>query len=298
MDIKLIFLSLLIVGVIFLIFFLLFRKNKSKTIKFNKDNNLDPTLNKLMSLFSGDVVSLLPDKLFNNKEKQSKTEELLIKSGNPWNITAYELLILRAVLGVLGIILSIVFSGLLLFSFPILAIPVLIIVPLLLFYYPTTTLESIAYNREDRFRRELPEAIDYLSMTVAGTNLSLPQAIENVTLYLDEDSVLREEFVSVSNGIKSGQSVNQALDAFAERVPTEGIKAFIKSLKAANDLSVPLEDILRARSEASRKELETNLEEKLQKLPDKITLILTPIIVVCMLTAVLSPALFSILKAF
>lgn len=298
MDIKLIFLSLLIVGVIFLIFFLLFRKNRSKTIKLNKDNNLDPTLNKLMTLFGGDVVSLLPDKLFNNKEKQSKTEELLIKSGNPWNITTYELLILRAVLGVLGIILSIVFSGLLLFSFPILAIPVLIIVPLLLFYYPTTTLESIAYNREDRFRRELPEAIDYLSMTVAGTNLSLPQAIENVTLYLDEDSVLREEFVNVSNGIKSGQSVNQALDAFAERVPTEGIKAFIKSLKAANDLSVPLEDILRARSEASRKELETNLEEKLQKLPDKITLILTPIIVICMLTAVLSPALFSILKAF
>lgn len=298
MDIKLIFLSLVIVAVIFLIFFLLFRKNKSKTIKLNKDNNLDPTLNKLMSLFGGDVVSLLPDKLFNNKEKRSKTKELLIKSGNPWNITAYELLILRAVLGALGIILSIVFSGLLLFSFPILAIPVLIIVPLLLFYYPTTTLESIAYNREDRFRRELPEAIDYLSMTVAGTNLSLPQAIENVTLYLDEDSVLREEFVNVSNGIKSGQSVNQALDAFAERVPTEGIKAFIKSLKAANDLSVPLEDILRARSEASRKELETNLEEKLQKLPDKITLILTPIIVVCMLTAVLSPALFSILKAF
>lgn len=298
MDIKLIFLSLLIVGVIFLIFFLLFRKNRSKTIKLNKDNNLDPTLNKLMTLFGGDVVSLLPDKLFNNKEKRSKTEELLIKSGNPWNITTYELLILRAVLGVLGIILSIVFSGLLLFSFPILAIPVLIIVPLLLFYYPTTTLESIAYNREDRFRRELPEAIDYLSMTVAGTNLSLPQAIENVTLYLDEDSVLREEFINVSNGIKSGQSVNQALDAFAERVPTEGIKAFIKSLKAANDLSVPLEDILRARSEASRKELETNLEEKLQKLPDKITLILTPIIVICMLTAVLSPALFSILKAF
>lgn len=298
MDIKLIFLSLLIVGVIFLIFFLLFRKNRSKTIKLNKDNNLDPTLNKLMTLFGGDVVSLLPEKLFNNKEKRSKTEELLIKSGNPWNITTYELLILRAVLGVLGIILSIVFSGLLLFSFPILAIPVLIIVPLLLFYYPTTTLESIAYNREDRFRRELPEAIDYLSMTVAGTNLSLPQAIENVTLYLDEDSVLREEFINVSNGIKSGQSVNQALDAFAERVPTEGIKAFIKSLKAANDLSVPLEDILRARSEASRKELETNLEEKLQKLPDKITLILTPIIVICMLTAVLSPALFSILKAF
>ena len=89
-----------------------------------------------------------------------------------------------------------------------------------------------------------------------------------------------------------------ALNDFEKRVPTEGIRAFVKALNNANKLSVSMIDILENRARASRAEREAEIEMRIQKLPTKVMAILMPASLISIMAVALAPAVALLAQFF
>jgi pilus assembly protein TadC len=132
-------------------------------------------------------------------------------------------------------------------------------------------------------------------MILSGGGYSLPVAFEMSLDYLPT-GVVKEEFTKIVSDLHTGQTMEMALNSFAERVPSEGIKSFVKALNNANKLSVSVVDILRARAFASRKDLETEIEKRVTGLPVKVMLILSPSSAAAIIIIAISPSISAIMN--
>jgi pilus assembly protein TadC len=121
-------------------------------------------------------------------------------------------------------------------------------------------------------------------------------ALEKTILYLP-DSIVKEEFQQIIDALNSGQSMSQALDDFAEKVPTKTSQSFIKAINNAQANNTRLEDILRRQSIFVRQELYTATEEKLATLPTKMMLAIVPAALTGILIVSVSP-MITVLMAF
>jgi len=286
-----------IVALVISIIFLILAPKESKYFNLPADDSeMDATVRKVLNLIGGDVA-YLGNKQIKKMSKNDEIEKLLISSGNPWNINVQEFVILRFVVAIMGfiagVVLGIFFSVLLdtVFLFP---IPVFLLT-FLGWLYPKNVYESRKSQREMEFKAKLPEAIDYLIMILSGGGYSLPVAFEMSLDYLPQ-GVVKEEFSKIVSDLHTGQTMEMALNSFAERVPSEGIKAFVKALNNANKLSVSVVEILKARAFASRKDLETEIEKRVQGLPVKVMLVLSPTSAGAIIVIAIAPAISAIMR--
>lgn len=287
-------------GIIFLIgllFLLVMMPNKKNDYEFSQDSNLDPTLKKILALVGSDIHSFTADKV-SVEAKNNDITRLIEASGNPWNVSAYELVALRYVFACLYFVGASLLTAILAFVHPLfglVGVALVIGATLLGFQYPTTYYESVKKDRESKFKANLPEAIDYLVMILGGGGYSLPIAFEMSLDYLPE-GVVRDEFTKIVTDLHTGQSMETALNNFAKRVPSESIKAFVKALNNANKLSVNILDILITRSKESRKELELEIEKRVSTLGTRVMLVLSPTSAIAVILVSASPSFAAIIN--
>ena len=84
---------------------------------------------------------------------------------------------------------------------------------------------------------------------------------------------------------------------FANRAPNESIKTFVTAVRQANELNVPLADVLTARSEASRQDFFALIQTKTAILPTKMMVALVPTLIPALLILVLAPSLSSLVNS-
>lgn len=166
----------------------------------------------------------------------------------------------------------------------------------LMFIYVDNTHTAIADSREKEFLVELPEAIDYLVMAISGGGYTLSSAFAEVIHYM-KPSVVKDEFILIVNDLKAGKTLAAALDSFAYRAPSESVNSFSKALSNANTLSVSTVDILRARSKASRLDLNNEINKKIIVLPNKVNMWLSPSALLSLMMVVGAPAIFKLIAA-
>lgn len=287
-----------IVAIVGLLFFLLFKTPKSKDYYISSDNNLDPNMKKLVKTFGPDILSLTNEKTQKKMARDEKLDLLMRRAGNPWNLTVAEFYLLKATLASLGLILGLV-AGLIigyLTNF-ILGIVIAIIIPLAGWLYPTTTYEGIAKERDMAFKKGLPEAIDLLIMALSGGNFTLINGIREIIPHLPENPI-KDEFVNIAQDVDAGMSVTQAMENFALRAPTDGIKAFVKALINANRLSVDMTTILQARARESRKELREEAEKRIAALPLKVMGVMSPSSAIAIMGIAIAPSVYFIVSLF
>lgn len=279
-----------------LVSYLILSPGKTNKLALSNANNMDPSLKKLMKMFGGDISALIPSNYMKSQVRDKSLERLFRESANPWRITITEFIIVKFILLGIGLLISTAILGALTVSNGIqLGILLFPIFPLYLFNYPVAYYSSVAKDRENKFKAQLPEAIDYLTMALSGGGYSLPIAFEVSTKYIP-DGIIKDEFTIIVNDLRAGKTIESSLQDFADRAPTDGIKAFAKALINANKLSVPMIDILRARAYASRKDLETEIEKRVSILPSKITLVFSPTTAISLLLSVATPAIYTIIK--
>ena len=272
-------------------------KQKSNTSKILGTNtNLDPSIEKLVKMFGGDVTSLVGGERLIQQAKKTKVEELFRKSGNPWKLQIIEFVVLQYILGGLGIFAGLILGTLLsLIGLSQLSIILILLLPIIGFRYPSSTYSSIAKKKENQFRGQLPEAIDYLILALSGGGYSLPTAFEEVLNYMP-NNLIRKEFEQIVNDLKSGVTMEQALLNFSDRAPTDGIKAFAKALNNANRLSVSMIDILRSRSVESRRDLENEIDQRIATLDSRVTMVFSPVTAVSLGIVVIAPTIWTLSK--
>lgn len=251
------------------------------------------------SAIGNEVFSILPEGLIKIKTRTGTTrvEKLLQMSANPWKLKAADFVFFQIIFAVLFAILG-TGAGMVLqfaagFFLPFWVFT--IVGGLLGFIYPGSTYKSAAKKRDLEFKRQLPEALDLMIISLTGGSTfttAMRESIPNM-----QPGVLRDEFRNIIKSVDAGASLNQALQGFADRAPNDSITTFIKAVQEATELNVPIIDTLESRAEASRREFFALIQDKTATLSSKMMGILTPTLVPAMLICTLAPSAFSLLES-
>lgn len=270
------------VGLFLLILFS--KKGNSSQFHLTNPKGLSPRMVKTVNLIGGDLLSLVPPSIQKKTMKDKKIDDLFKASGNPWQVTKFEFLVIR---GTYALIYGIFIGAACVVIRPdfIVGAFLLFLGALLGWNKPVSTYKSYAKERSIGFKKHLPEMLDYLTMIMSNGNYTLANAIERVLPYL-QDSVVKEEFKRVIEAINSGSTTENALNELAERVPSSSLESFVKAVNNANNLNTPMDSLMRARAIALRKDLINEIEMVIQTLPTKTMLAVGP------------PAIFSLLIIF
>jgi tight adherence protein C len=163
------------------------------------------------------------------------------------------------------------------------------------FYAPNMTLYQVAYNRTEQMRRELPDALDLLTISVeAGLafDAGLSQVARNTS------GPLAEEFFRVLQEMQIGLSRSDALRALGDRTDLPELRGFVTAMVQADAFGIPIASVLRVQAREMRIKRSQRAEELAQKVPVKILFPLIFCILPSLFVVILGPAAITIFHSF
>ena len=167
-----------------------------------------------------------------------------------------------------------------------------IIGSLLGYYVPDMVLYQAAYERQERIQRELPDALDLLTISVEaglGFDAALAQVARNTS------GPLAEEFFRVLQEMQIGLARADSFRALAERTDVADLRAFVTAMIQADIFGIPVANVLRVQSKEMRIKRTQRAEEKAQKVPVKILFPLIFCILPALFIVVIGPAAITII---
>ncbi|MGO8998176.1 MAG: type II secretion system F family protein [Polyangiaceae bacterium] len=158
---------------------------------------------------------------------------------------------------------------------------------------PSMTLSSTAADRFKDVNRRLPYAIDLLALGM-GAGLDFPGAVRQVVEKSGApDDALVEEFTLILQGLQVGRTRRQALEDFAERVPSDPVKEFVGAVVQAELRGNPVAHVLRIQAEVSRNRRSVRAEEAAAKAGVAMVAPLM-MVFVCILILIVSPMIMKL----
>ncbi|MBL4890146.1 MAG: type II secretion system F family protein [Candidatus Lindowbacteria bacterium] len=190
--------------------------------------------------------------------------ELIIKAGNPGNLTSAQFKALQLLLA----ISALGFFSLLGFVMPepVYAVIFGAVGGGMAFIGPKFWLGMQVTKRRKAIKKMIPDTLDLLTVSVEA-GLGFDQAIQKVCERLK--GPLSEEFTRMLQEQKIGKSRKDALRTLADRAEIEELDAIISSIIQADTLGVSIGTILRIQSDQLRVKRRQQVEEMAQKLPIK-----------------------------
>ncbi len=224
-------------------------------------------------------------------DSAARLQKKLDYAGNPGDMGADRVVSLK-VLGAMVFLLVGLALGLVLdTSLPTLAL--MTVGGLVLgFLAPDMYLYQAAYNRSEQLTKELPDAIDLLTISVEsglGFDAACQQVSRNTT------GPLSEEFSRMLSEMQIGQSRSQALRSMAERTNVDDVRGFVSAMVQADAFGIPIGSVLRVQSKEMRVKRRQRAETKAQQVPVKITVPLIFCILPCLFAVVMGPAALMII---
>ncbi|MGZ4445856.1 MAG: type II secretion system F family protein [Nocardioides sp.] len=231
---------------------------------------------------------------FSGGDSAERIRTKLELAGNPpgWSV---DRVVSGKVLGaVAGVVVALVFSLMLGVGLPVRVLMVLagLVVG---FYAPNLYLYQKGYDRAQRMQRELPDAIDLLTISVES-GLGFDAAIQQVALHTE--GPLADEFARVLREMQIGQGRSAALRSMADRTAVADVRTFVSAMVQADAFGIPVGQVLRVQSQEIRVKRRQRAEEKAQQVPVKMTVPLIFCILPCLFIAVMGPAVISIMDSF
>lgn len=163
------------------------------------------------------------------------------------------------------------------------------------FFAPNLYLYQKAYDRSAQIQRDLPDAIDLMTISVES-GLGFDAAVQQVAR--NTDGPLADEFSRVLREMQIGQGRAAALRAMADRTNVADLKTFVSAMVQADSFGVPVAQVLRVQSSEMRVKRRQRAEEKAQQVPVKITVPLIFCILPTLFVAVMGPAVITVLDNF
>lgn len=174
------------------------------------------------------------------------------------------------------------------------AILVLLLLPVLGAQLPRTSLRRAVEQRQNEIRRDLPDTLDLLAISVEA-GVGFEGALGVVTDNFD--SALSEEFSRTLREMELGLPRRQALENLKRRTEVPELSNFILTLTQADALGMPIGRVLKTQAGEMRLKRRAWARERAAKLPVKILFPLMPILLATFIV-ILGPAGASIGSAF
>lgn len=162
------------------------------------------------------------------------------------------------------------------------------------FYTPNMVLHQSAYNRSEQIRKDLPDALDLLTISVEA-GLAFDAAVSQVAR--NTEGPLADEFFRVLQEMQIGMGRSEAMRALGDRTDVEELQGFVTAMVQADAFGIPIANVLRIQAREMRIKRSQRAEEQAQKVPVKILFPLIFCILPCLFIVVLGPAAINIYDA-
>ncbi|MGI9602784.1 MAG: type II secretion system F family protein [Acidimicrobiales bacterium] len=163
------------------------------------------------------------------------------------------------------------------------------------FLLPDMALNAQASSRNEAIRRELPDVLDQITISVEA-GLGFEAALAHVATHTD--GPVGEAFRRALHDIRIGRSRDEAFTSMAQRSDVEELRHFVVSLEQAERLGVPVAEVMRVQASEMRVIRRQRAEENAQKLPVKMIFPLIFCILPALIAVVLGPAIFELIDNF
>jgi tight adherence protein C len=162
-------------------------------------------------------------------------------------------------------------------------------------YAPSLYLYQVGYDRSERIRRELPDALDLMTISVEA-GLAFDAAMSQVARRTP--GPLAKEFFRVLQEMQIGTGRAEAMRALGLRTDVPELRAFLGSMVQADEFGVPVAGVLRVQAVEMRVKRSQHAEELAQKVPVKILFPLIFCIMPCLFIVVMGPAAIIMIQNF
>ena len=169
------------------------------------------------------------------------------------------------------------------------------IIGLLGFHLPNVWLNSKVEKRQSLIRRQLPDMLDMLLISVEaglGFDAAVSKYIRNT------EGPLSREFAEALSEIQAGMSRREALRNLADRTEVPELNTFVMAMIQADVFGISVSSVLRAQSKEMRLKKRQYAEEVAQKAPAKMVFPLIGCILPATLIVLMGPAVIAIGRAF
>lgn len=216
----------------------------------------------------------------------------LLLAGNPRGIDVGRFLGIK-VLGAVGVTALIVALAVV-FRASLLGWILGIALSVMSYWLPDLWLSSAISRRQRRIRLALPDMLDMLTISVEA-GLGFDQAVAKIVRM--SRGPLAEEFARMLQEIQAGASRGDALKRMTARTDVQELNTFATAIVQAEQLGIPVANVLRVQAKEMRLVRRQRAEEQAQKTPVKIVFPLVLCILPATLIVILGPALISIARA-
>lgn len=225
-------------------------------------------------------------------ERKKGLEALLVKSGNPWNLNVNEFLGLSLALGFTGALIgsAIAAFGILPDQLP--PVVVILFTTLGAAVLPYSQYNSKKETRKKSIERELPEALDLLTITIASGQ-TFESALDQVCRQMPE-GLLKSEFVKISTEFQAGGTIERALLDFSRRYDSQDLDSFAKAVIQTNELGTPVTETLAQQAQLVRSNYEARVEKMIAKLESTLFIALIPTMLPALMIIFLAPTISSL----
>ncbi len=172
-----------------------------------------------------------------------RLDRLLRLAGDWLGVTANEFVVLSLLGGAGGLLAGLV------------GLAALELAPVLLVVFaaagvlvPYLQVTGVASARQKQVERALPPAIDLAALCM-GAGLDFMATLRQlVSKSGREDDPLREELEVILSQLQLGMTRQRALALFAERVPTDGVRTFVRAIVQSEEKGTPLAEALQVQA--------------------------------------------------
>lgn len=163
------------------------------------------------------------------------------------------------------------------------------------FLAPFIVIYDIGVRRQQQIRRQLPDALDLLTLSVEA-GLGFDAAMAQVAAVMP--GALAREFARMLTEMQMGQRRADAMRALARRTNVTELRTIMTSLVQAGELGIPIANVLREQSREMRVKRRQRAEEQARKLPVKVIFPLVLCLFPALFIIVIGPGVINIIKAF
>ena len=159
------------------------------------------------------------------------------------------------------------------------------------FFLPDLLLYNSGTKRQQRIPRELPDALDLLTICVeAGQGFDA--ALAQVARY--SRGPLAAEFARALQEMQIGKSRAEAMRSMADRTTSPELRSFISAMIQSAELGIPVANVLREQAKEMRTRRRQRAEGQAQKVPVKITFPLILCLFPALLVVIMGPGIIQI----
>jgi len=166
------------------------------------------------------------------------------------------------------------------------------------FYGPAFWLRRRIKRRQRQMREGFPHALDMLQVAI-DAGLGFDAALARVAVELQATHpVMAEEFLTIGLETSAGMNREDVLRGFAERTGVDEIMSFVTIIIQSLNFGTSIIDALKTYAREMRSRRMLAAEEKANKLPVKMSVVMVLFLVPTMFIVMLTPTIIRLIRMF